>query len=82
MIGPVDVNYFLSASQLNSSKLVNHEYFKTGKYLLVGALTLQAKDQTVLTSIPVTVMNDLAVHPSSQPSGTPGMPTPQASALP
>jgi hypothetical protein len=51
--GAYDVNYAMSASQIDASKLMNHEGFRSGKYEVVGTLSLKATDNTALSMIPI-----------------------------
>jgi hypothetical protein len=53
--GSFDIDYQLAADQLAASAIVSSDLFLTGKYTLLGNLTLRAEDDTVLYALPVTV---------------------------
>jgi hypothetical protein len=52
------VNYTFSPEALASSKLATSELFTSGKYQIIGTLTLNTADGTALTSIPLRIAKE------------------------
>jgi subtilisin family serine protease len=53
--GMFDVSYLMTPEQLASSKLVNHDGFQSGKYDIVGVLSLKTLDGLLLNLTPINV---------------------------
>ena len=53
--GVFDVVYAVKAQQLASSRLLNHDLFKTSKVRIVGSIELKSAEGTLLGALPVTI---------------------------
>jgi hypothetical protein len=52
-----NISYAFSSQQSSISKLMNHDYFQSGKYKLKGSILVKANDGTILSVIPIEIAN-------------------------
>ena len=62
-----DIQYSMTENQFLSSVIGSSELYRSGKYAVMGYLTIRSEDQTTLSVIPIHISNNV---PKPQPSPT------------